>query len=304
MTSPHRAPKGGTPQRPITASRLVQLDRGLSPRDRAIVAALGVAQVASTQQLARIVIGDADPATALRLARRSLQRLRATGLVRRFADRAWDRRVGAPGYVHALTVAGLKLAGQVHGVGVHHRTSWRPSYAFLTHRLGISELYTRLVELERTGGPRLLEFAAEGTAARRYRGPGGQTLMLRPDALVRLATGDVEVSHFVEVDRGTETSPATIAAKCQAYRRYELSGEEVRRHGVFPGVLFIVPDRPRARVIARVVNRLAPDARDLFAVAVDSEALAALSRGEAPTLADRAPPSPSSPLVGSPTAPH
>jgi hypothetical protein len=170
--------------------------------------------------------------------------------------------------------------------------------------LGISELYVRLAELERAGGPVCREFRVEAAAARVYRGPSGEQLVVRPDALVRLGIGDIEVSHFVEVDKGSETSPSTIAAKCEAYRRYEVSGEEVRRYGVFPAVLFIVPSPHRARAIGACIARLAPDARELFAVAVEDEALAVLTRADAPTAADRAPPQTVGPVVGLPTAPH
>jgi hypothetical protein len=293
----------GTP-RPISASRLAQLADQLTPRERTLLDGLGVVRIATTEQLARVVIGEAGPGTAVRLVRRHLQRLRAAALVRRFEDRAWDRRAGAPGYVHALTAAGLRLVGSEQGIGIRQRSSWRPSYLFLAHALGISELYVRLTELERGGGPRLREFRAEGDAARFYRGPSGEQLIVRPDALVRLGVGDTEVSHFVEIDRGTETSPSTIAAKCAVYRRYELSGEEARQYGVFPGVLFIVPDAKRGRTIATVISRLDVNGRGLFAVATEDEAIQVLARVDVPTAADRPPPQLSSPVVGSATTPH
>lgn len=264
-------------KRPIIVSRLTRLESALTPRDRVLLDCLAIVGVATTEQIARICCAGFTADTALRLARRSLQRLRRDGLVRRFDDRAWDRKVGAPGYVHALTTAGLKLIGGTHGVGLRHRTSWQPSYPFLTHRLAITELYVRLAEQERAGGPRMHEFAAEANAWRSYLGPSGERLVLRPDALVRLVWGELEVSHFVEVDKGTETRPATIADKCQAYRRYELSGVETRRHGVFPGVMFIVPDAKRAQAIGAVLVRQPADAQDLFMVATEDEALVALA---------------------------
>ena len=293
-----------TRRHPITASRLARLSGQLTVRERGVLDVLGIVQVMTTDQLARIVFPDASPATNLRLARRILQGLRDAGLVRRFDDRAWDRRVGAPGYVHALTAAGLRLVGSQRGIGTRQRKSWRPSYPFLSHRLGISELYARLVEHEHAGGAIVREFRAEADAWRPYQGLGGARLTLKPDALVRIGVDGIEVSHFVEVDRGTETSPATIAAKCEAYRRYEQSGEEVRRHGVFPGVLFIVPNAQRAQAIAAVIARQPSDAQELFAVVTEDEAVTVLTRVEVPTLADRAPPGPSRPHVGMPTAPH
>lgn len=264
----------------ITASVLDRLAADLSTRERSVMAALATMHVATTGQLARLVFMGDEPETATRLARRHLQRLVRSGLVRRFPDRAWERRAGASGYVHALTAAGLRLAGGQHAVGLRQRKGWRPSYLFLTHRLAISELYVRLREQERDGGPAVREFRAERDCWRPYTGPAGQRLRLQPDALVRLGLGDTELSWFCEIDLDTEKRPATIADKCRAYRTYELSGEEQRRYGVFPGVMFIVPSTERARDIARVIGRQPTDAQELFAVATEDEARDVLATAE------------------------
>jgi hypothetical protein len=275
-------------RRRITANRLDLVAGGLTDRDRAVLDVLAVVGVAATDQLARIVFGDAISDTAGRLARRSLQRLRRDGLVRRFEDRAWDRRAGAPGYVHALTGSGLRLVGGDSGPGAGQRRAWRPTYQFLTHRLAITELYVKLVEQERAGGPRVLEFAAEAAAARSFSGPGG-TKRLLPDALVRLAADGVEVSNFIEVDKGTETR-ATIMRKAQNYRTYELTGDEIRRHGVMATVLFVVSNPERARVIQRLIHGLDPDLRELFAVALEADTVRVLSEAGLPTEPERPPP--------------
>jgi hypothetical protein len=283
--------------RPLTASRMKVLTRQLTGREHAVLEVLNVLHVATTDQIARVVFHEEGQATALRLTRRHLQRLREVGLVRRFDDRAWDRRVGAPGYVHALSAAGLRLVVAEHGFGARQRTSWRPSHTFLTHRLSISELFVRLYGLERAGGPTARVFRAEPDSWRTYTGASGERLALKPDALVRLGVGEVEVSHFVEIDLGTER-PATIADKCQAYRAYELSGQEQRRHGVFPGVAFIVPNKERARVVDAVIARQPADARELFAVATEADALAILAEVDMPTSTDRPPPHLSAKSVG------
>ena len=137
----------------------------------------------------------------------------------------------------------------------------------------------RLSEQARAGGPGVREFRAEVDSWRRYTGPAGQQLSLKPDALVRLEVGQEEVSWFVEIDLDTER-PATIADKCTSYRLYELSGQEQRDYGVFPGVAFIVPTPERARVIAQVIARQPADAQALFVVTTEAEALDALARTE------------------------
>jgi Replication-relaxation len=268
-----------TLRQPLTAGRLDRLGEELTVHEQAVMDGLATAQVMTTAQVARLVFSVHEAATALRLARRHLERLRQFGLVRRFADRARDRRVGAPGYVHALTAAGLRLSGGRHGLGVRQRTAWRPSYAFLSHRLAISELYVRLVEQERAGGARLREFRSEPDCWRPYTGPAEQRLVLKPDALVRLGIANAEISSFAEIDLGSER-PATIADKCRAYHTYELSGEEQRRYGIFPGVVFIVPTQERARVIGQVVEHQPADTRELFTVATEERAIAALAQAD------------------------
>ncbi len=264
--------------RRLTGSRLTLLADTLTQREHQVLASLATMHAATTDQVARSVF-PTDP-SSLRLARRHLQRLSGFGLVRRFPDRSRDRQVGAPGYVHALTAAGLRLIGGHHTVGLRQRSAWRPTHPFLAHRLAISELYARLAEQQATGGPVIREFRAEPDCWRPYTGPAGERLMLRPDALVRLDIGGLENSWFIEVDRGTETRPATIAAKCLAYQRYELSGQEQRRHGVFPGVVFIVPDDARAAAIRRVIARQPPSLQPLFVVAREDQALATLAEME------------------------
>ncbi|MEU7525960.1 replication-relaxation family protein [Saccharothrix sp. NPDC042600] len=265
--------------RRLTGSRLALLSDRLTTRDRQVLRSLATMHAATTDQVARCVFPRAP--SALRLARRHLHRLDTSGLVHRFADRSRDRLVGTPGHVYALTNAGLRLAGGHHALGHRQRHAWRPTPTFLVHRLAISELFARLSEQQASGGPIVREFLAEPDAWRSYLGPAGEQLVLRPDALVRLALPDGhENSWFIEVDRDTETRPATIAAKCRAYQRYEASGHEQRRHGVFPGVAFIVPSAARAAQVHAVIVRQPPEVQPLFHVMRDDQVLAALAELE------------------------
>lgn len=268
---------------PTTAVGLAleQLRQDLTVREHAILSVLATVHAATTDQVARIIFDGGESAN--RLARRHLVRLNQFGLVRRFRDRSRDRKVGAPGYIYALTAAGLRMTGGTHAIGARQRAAWRPSKDFLSHRLALSELYTRLIEQQHRGGPEVREFKAEPDCRRWFPGPAGEQLLISPDALTRLGIRELEVSWFVEVDLATETRPSTIAGKCQAYRRYELSGIEQRRYGVFPGVIFIVPDAGRRNVIARIVARQPREAQSLFVVATEADAPAAMAQVEVMT---------------------
>ena len=137
----------------------------------------------------------------------------------------------------------------------------------------------RLVEQERGGGPVLTTFVGEPACWRSFWGPGGRA-WLKPDALVALRLGAYEDRWFIEVDRASESLP-TISRKCDGYRRYWQSGTEQARTGVFPRVLWIVPDARRAEAVAEVCSRQPAEAWQLFAVAVQGEAVSRLATGAA-----------------------
>ncbi|WP_079149162.1 replication-relaxation family protein [Streptomyces agglomeratus] len=266
-----------TPVRRLTASRLSQLADSLTEWERQVLRLLATCHLATADQVARGVFGGHRSATAQRLAHRHLLRLTQLGLTRFFTDQSRVRWPGRPGHVHALTTAGVKLTEGAATPGARQRSNWRPADAFLTHRLAITELYVRLVEEARTGRATVREFRAETDAWRTYRNPlSGRPCYVRPDALLRVVTAGLELSWFIELDRATE-SPRRIDAKCRAYRSYELSGMEQGRYGIFPGVIFIVPDQPRAGVIQRVISQQPAEARGLYVVTTDAAAVTALT---------------------------
>lgn len=73
------------------------------------------------------------------------------------------------------------------------------------------------------------------------------------------------------------TTPATLRGKMDAYRLYWASGREQCEHGVFPLVLFLVPDRPRHELVARLIAEQRSDGLRLYDVAVLDEAADARS---------------------------
>ena len=103
--------------------------------------------------------------------------------------------------------------------------------------------------------------------------------MLKPDAAVRLLVGRFEDRWFIEVDRGTESRTA-LARKCDLYRQYWQTGrEQSRASGIFPKVLWLVPDERRQAALVEVIGRQPAYAWPLFAVALNSEAVERLLRG-------------------------
>lgn len=256
--------------RRLSQQALRELAASLSADDRAILASLGRVGVATGAQLRRLHF--AERPSAARQARRSLQRLSDQRLLCRLQRRIGGVRAGSDGYVYALDVAGLRLSGQARA-----RRPRTPGIAFLAHALAVSELYVGLVERGRSGRSELLEFVAEPACWRRYAGPSGASLLLKPDAYLRLGVGAFEDRWFVEVDRGSE-GPSTLAHKARAYTSYWQSGRE---QPVFPKVLFVVPDEARKAVMVDVLAALPSETWPLFGVGL-SETSVALLAGERP----------------------
>jgi hypothetical protein len=142
----------------------------------------------------------------------------------------------------------------------------------LRHALSVGRLYLFLRQAEADKQLELLTFEPEPRAWRTFSGLQGDTTTLKPDAFAAYDSGDYTLSLFVEVDCGTE-SPATLSRKLDVYARYYGSGLEQQRHGVFPEVVWLVPNESRRAVVAAVVARQAPQAQQLHRVALYEQAV-------------------------------
>jgi len=257
-------------RRYLTANRLAELDRDLSPRDRMLLATLARLRLVTGRQLERLLYTD----VTRRRAQQALASLTQRQLVVRLPRLVGGIRAGSAGHVYALDAAGRRLTFR------DLRRSLRPwgvGVPFLAHTLAISELYVRLVEAERAGAMQLRDFVAEPGCWRSFTGPYGRTV-LKPDAYVITRLGDFEDHWFIEVDRGTEAT-TTLARKCDVYRRYWQTGTEQARREIFPKVLWLVPDQRRYDALVEVFGRQPAEAWQLFAVALFDEAVNAIARG-------------------------
>jgi hypothetical protein len=156
---------------------------------------------------------------------------------------------------------------------------WDTKPYFEDHVLAVTELYVRLTEACRKRAADLLAFDAEPACWRKFVGSGGEPVTLKPDAFVRVGVGEIERSAFVEVDLATE-SPATLQRKCLVFVSYWRAGLEQQRHGVFPLVLWLVPDEQRRQRLADVVRHLSHDVQHLFHVALLGDGPALLTAPE------------------------
>jgi hypothetical protein len=258
----------------ITATRVAALRAELRPIDLALLADVHRLNVVSGRQLHRLHYQPSE--TGRRMARLDFQRLVERRVLARLGRSVGGRRAGSEGFVYALGVAGQRL---IRPEGERPREPWTPISQNLRHDLAVSQLYVQLRQLEREGRTELEHFDAEPVCWRPFHGLGGGREMLKPDAYVVTATSDYTDSWFIEMDRSTE--PTTrIADKLKAYSRYRQSGREQANRGVFPLVLFVVPDERRRRQLSTVVNRLPPDESSLFRVVTADRAAHAMTTGQ------------------------
>ncbi|MDX6285907.1 MAG: hypothetical protein QOG53_1392 [Frankiales bacterium] len=249
----------------------------LSDREYSVLADVGRFKLLSGKQVQRLHFSDhATSETAARVCRRVLRRHTETGLLTRLERRIGGVRAGSAGAVYQVSGLGHRLLSPPDG----RRRSSEPGLAFVTHTLAIAEVYVLLVEAQRTGLLELLGVQTEPTCWRHFTGALGQRDVLRPDLFVVLGIGADEWHWFVEVDCGTSHRPA-IRAKAEIYRRYLSSGVEQHATGLFPGVLWLVPDLARREQLDHTLRPLDVLPAGLFSVALHDEAVDGL-RGAPP----------------------
>ncbi|MEU4767081.1 replication-relaxation family protein [Actinosynnema sp. NPDC023794] len=214
----------------------------LTDPERQIIDTLARGRAATARQLQRLHFTNASPRSNARMAQRSLRKLTDLRVVTRLERAPGGYGGGSAGNVYSLDVAGIKLANPDIDKAV--RKPWPLSHLFLEHTLEVMEWYVRLVENERLGGLKVMDYTAEPKSWRYYVSGMGGRATLKSDAFVRLASDEWEEDWFLEIDRDTEHVPA-LERQLARYVDYWRSGTEQARNEVFPHVLWIVPSARR-----------------------------------------------------------
>jgi len=264
----------------LTLVGLERLVDQLSERDLDIVLSLRRLRVATTGQIERLHFTDGTPMSNARRCRRTLERLTRDRVLHRLDRRVGGVRAGSASFVYCLGVGGQRLAGERGPAGGRRiRRPWTPSGPFLQHALEVSELYLRLVEYQRHAGFTIERFATEPDCWRNYTGAGGERQVVKPDVYAVIVSDMFEDRWFIELDRATE-SPTKLHRHAEGYRRYWQSGIEQSRSGIFPKVLFVVPDERRAEVVVKALTRQPAEAWQLFQVTTFDRATSVLAGAE------------------------
>jgi len=261
----------------LSAGRLALLVERLDERDLAIAVTLRTTRMATGDQLRRIHFAGIPAAD--RQARRVLARLVELQVLARLERTIGGKNAGSAGYLYSLGIAGQRLSkGTGPAGGFRIRQPWTPSLPFVRHVLAGTELLAQLTEAARAGRLDLLEFQGEPEAWRRFMAATGTVESLKPDAFLRVGIGQFEDAYFVENDLATE-SPAVLGRKLARYRGYYATGMEQHRTGVFPRVLWIVPNERRRQVILDACGRQPADTWELYRVATYEDAVDVVASG-------------------------
>ncbi|MET9222817.1 replication-relaxation family protein [Streptomyces sp. NPDC003300] len=261
-----------------SGAQVARLRQRLSQRDLSLLTALQRVRLLSLRQVQRLLVVDGSPSARTRRAQLFMSRLTKHGLVVRLSRVIGGLRAGSSGYVYGLSGLGQAVIDADGPAGGRRRRVWETKPYFQDHMLAVAELYVQAVEQHRQGGGDLLTFDAEPAAWRHFTGLGGELVILKPDAFVRLGVVAVERSAFVEVDLTTETLP-TIQRKNDRYIDYWRSGIEQQLRGVFPKVVWLVQNEQRQDRIGGLIRKLASDAQALFEVGLLATGAQLLSGG-------------------------
>lgn len=155
-----------------------------------------------------------------------------------------------------------------------------PGERFIQHYLAIGDAHLALVSAARAGRLELLTVQIEPKCWRSYTSLGGQREVLKPDLFAVTASGEFEDHWFIEIDRATESLP-TVLKQCQQYQAYRRSGFEQEGSGVFPRVLWVVPDDKRAGHLRAALTSARSFDRELFQVTTPDELIDHITGGAA-----------------------
>lgn len=262
--------------------QLEAVSASLGERDSAILTSLAANRFLTTGQICRLHFSTTGSGakTSLRRTNRALAKLGSLQLIDALERRVGGVRAGSASYVWFISPLGgrlLQMAG-----AMPERQKWQrqpePSLTFLHHTLAVAEVSVRLSEAQRRGEITVLEVQREPESWRTYTGSGGVTTWVKPDLALVTAVDDFEDHWFLEIDLATE-HPSRVIRTCLAYQAYLRSGEEQRRLGIFPAVVWIVPTTKRKDVL---LVRMADERKisaNVFHVILLDELVSLLSAG-------------------------
>lgn len=252
----------------IAAARFSSLlPAPIHPMQARLLALVAAHRFATTTQLARLTALEyASSASALRQTQRHLANLAQQRLLTSLERRVGGWQGGSAVTIWAATTRGQRLVAADEGDEVPRRQRPREvSTTFLDRLLAITEVRTGIEEAVRQEADTEVAVALEPECWRTALSPSGQVQVLRPDLAVTITSPSYEDRYLIEVDRATE-NPGRVIATCWRYQEHQAASSQASDGGVFPLVVWLVPNDRRRHRLERAIAHSSGLLRDLFRV--------------------------------------
>ncbi|MDR0178029.1 replication-relaxation family protein [Actinomyces oris] len=239
----------------------------IHPMQARLLALVAAHRFATTTQLARLTALEyASPASALRQTQRHLASLAQQRLLTSLERRVGGWQGGSAVTIWAATTRGHRRVAaeneEDEGEVPRRQRPREVSTTFLDHLLAITEVRTSIEEAVRQEADTEAAVALEPDCWRTALSPSGQVQVLRPDLAVTITSPAYEDRYLIEVDRATE-NPGRVIATCWRYQEHQA---QVGDGGVFPLVVWLVPNDRRRHRLERAIAHSTGLLRDLFRV--------------------------------------
>ena len=233
------------------------------PMQARLLALVAAHRFATTTQLARLTAPEyASPASALRQTQRHLASLAQQRLLTSLERRVGGWQGGSAVTIWAATTRGQRLVAAEDEEAPRRQRPREVSTTFLDHLLAITEVRTSIEEAVRQEADTEAAVALEPDCWLTRLGPSGQPQLLRPDLAVTITSPAYEDRYLMEVDRATE-NPGRVIATCWRYQEHQAQASD---DGVFPLVVWLVPNDRRRHRLERAIAHSTGLLRDLFRV--------------------------------------
>lgn len=248
-----------------------------------ILDALAVDQLLATRQIEALCFPAGTPLSRARTCRRRLRELTEWGLLHRERVTPGQAGGGSRQASFALTSTGGRVLALRDGRTPQlHRPQDR-GQAQTAHLLAVGAAHVALHAACAEAG-HALRWVAEPACWRRVAASGG-TFTLRPDAYVEIAVDTERRLAWLEIDRGTQSVPVTIARKVSRYCAAALALAAAEEP--IPRVVFVVGGKSRRERIAAGIPQWAgragidrPTTERLFMAAALTDAVEQLAAAE------------------------
>ena len=255
---------------------LGKLELELNPKDREVLMTIRALTFMKTDQIMRLFFAESHPneTAATNATRRTLNRLMRLGLVSHLRSQPSGLYYGGKSYIWYLTESGHSLLNM--SLMVESKKKYEePSKYFLRHTIAVAECYVQLHTIVREDEELGLEKILVEPACWRSYEKNGKGVSVRPDLYVVTKSGKYRDSWFIEMDLATETSEV-ILTKCQRYFDYYLTRKEQERYGIFPTVLYIVPDIKRKEKLIEIISDYSRLGKKRYSLVILPDELASL----------------------------